>query len=95
MERGIISLTNQELASLQSLAVQQGCEKQDLLDKLTPVAGVTDSNQEHTVQISEDEAEMLLDCMPVPSDGIDPNIISSRMKIQQFIARCRFPELTV
>lgn len=90
MERGTVSLNNLELAALQKLALDQGCEKQDLLNKLQPVADVTDPMQEHTVQISEDEAEIMLDCLPVPSEKVDPNIASSRIKIQQFITKCRF-----
>lgn len=90
MERGTISLNNLELAALQGLAIAQGCKKQDLINKLQPVPDVADPTQEHTVQISEDDAEIMLDCLPVPSESVDPNISSSRIKIQQFITKCRF-----
>lgn len=92
MERGIVSLNNLELEALHSLAVSQGCQKEDLLAKLQPVSGVTDQLQEHVVQISEDEAEIVLDCMPLPSPDSNPNVTSARIKIQQFIANCRFGE---
>lgn len=92
MERGTVFLTNVELTFLSSIAVSQGCQKQDLIAKLQPVAGIVDQTQEHTVQISEDEAEILLDCMPIPSPESDPSLLTSRNKLQQFLAACRFPE---
>lgn len=94
MERGTISLTNLELTVLYEMALAQGCDKQDLVDKLQPVPGAIDQSQEHIVQISEEEAEIMLDCMPMPSPENDPNLVSSRIKIQQFLAHCRFPEET-
>ncbi len=92
MERGIISLNNFELTALQSLAIAQGCKKEDLVAKLQPVSGATDQLQEHTVQISEDEAEIMLDCMPMPNGDISTGLSTARIKIQQFIARSRFGE---
>jgi len=90
MERGTVSLNNNELAALHDLAIKQGCNKKDLINKLLPVIGEVDPNKSHTVQISEDDAEIILDCLPVPSDDVDPNLSSSRIKIQEFISRCRF-----
>ncbi len=90
MERGIVSLNNFELEALHSMAIQQGCQKEDLIVKLQPVVGVSDQLQEHAVQISEDEAEIMLDCMPMPTGDTDPNLSAARIKIQQFIAQCRF-----
>ncbi len=90
MERGVVSLNNFELSALHKLAVEQGCEKEDLIAKLQPVAGVSDQLQEHMVQISEDDAEIMLDCIPMPNGETDPNLTTARIKIQQFIAQCRF-----
>ncbi|GIK83620.1 MAG: hypothetical protein BroJett025_02420 [Patescibacteria group bacterium] len=90
MERGTVSLTNSELTALYNLAISQGCQKDDLVSKLKPDASNTDQNQVYTVQISEDDAEVMLDCLPIPSEEVDPNLTSSRIKIQQFISRCRF-----
>jgi hypothetical protein len=92
MERGTVALSNLELQVLHDFAVAQGCQQTDLLNKLTPVANISDPNQEHTVLISENDAEIILDCMPVPNDQTDSVITSARIKIQQFLAKCRFPE---
>lgn len=89
MERGVISLTNLELVALYHMAIAQHCTKQDLMDKLQPVKGVDDTDS-NVVQISEDDAEILLDCMPIPDEKSDPNIVSSRIKIQEFVSKCRF-----
>lgn len=93
MERGIVLFNNAELTFLHNLAVVQGCKKHELIDRLKPVCGADgkiDLNQECTIQISEDEAEIMLDCMPIPNEKADPNLTSSRFKIQQFISKCRF-----
>ena len=99
MQRGIISLTNLELSALYNLALSQGCKDKDLVAKLAPVeesnhppSGDQNTPQEYNVLISEDEAEIMLDCMPMPSDENDPNLVSARIKIQQFIAKSRFGE---
>ena len=90
MERGTVALTNIELGVLHDLAIAQGCKKQDLIDKLSPVANVQDQAEEHSVLMSEEEAEIILDCMPMPSPELDSNLISARIKVQQFLAKSRF-----
>ena len=90
MERGTVSLNNVELTVLHDLAVSQGCKKQDLVDKLSPLNDVADQMQEHTVLMSEEEAEIILDCMPMPSPELDTNLVAARIKIQQFLAKSRF-----
>lgn len=87
MERGIVLLNNYELEALRSMALQQGCQREDLVVKLQPVAGVADQMLEHSVQISEDEAEIMLDCMPVQTADTNPSLTTARIKIQQFIAK--------
>lgn len=94
MERGTIAFTNAELNTLHQLAISQGCQKVDLMQKLQPVAevAVDDDSAEHTVLLSEDDAEVLLDCMPVPNQE-DPELLKrSRIKVQQFLASQRFGE---
>jgi hypothetical protein len=91
MERGTIALNNLELSALTVLAVEQGCDKQALLQKLQPVAD-QEASVEHTVLLSEDDAEILLDCMPIPGSETDPSVGTARIKVQQFLARSRFGE---
>ena len=90
MKRGTVSLNNIELGVLHGLAVLNGCNQQALLNKLTPVENVTDQMQEHTVLVSEDEVEILLDCMPIQSHDLDQALVSARVKLQQFLAKSRF-----
>lgn len=89
MERGTVSLSNLELTALNSLAVAYGCQKQDLLAKLQPVKGANNDTDTHNVLLSEDDAEIMLDCMSSPAEETDQHIVSSRIKIQKFITRCR------
>lgn len=91
MERGIILLTNLELATLYNMAVSENCQMPGLINKLHPVEG-TNQAQEHSVLMSEDEAEVLLDCMPMPSEHADPNLVSARTKLSNFIAQSRFAD---
>ncbi len=96
MQRGVVIFTNSELKILHELAISQGCQKEDLIAKISPI-GVEGSDkagpdQNHNVLISEDEAEVMLDCMPMPDKDDDPNLVNARIKIQQFLAKSRFPE---
>lgn len=95
MQRGIVTFTNTELKLLHNLAISQGCENSDLLDKLSPVNSSEISSEGtdgYDVLVSEDEAEIILDCMPMPNKDDDPNLVNARIKIQKFIAKSRFPE---
>ena len=94
MERGVIKLNNLELTALHNLATQYANRNQGLLAKLAPVADfvVTDQLHEHSVQVSEEDAEILLDCMPIPGSETDPSVGTARLKVQQFLARSRFGE---
>ncbi len=94
MERGVIKFNNLELTALHNLATQYASTNQALLAKLAPIADlvVTDQLHEHVVEISEDEAEVLLDSMPIPTTDSPAEITSARLKIQQFLARSRFGE---
>lgn len=95
MQRGIVTFTNNELKLLHNLAISEGCTKGDLLDKISPVTSSASSSEQlegYDVLISEDEAEIILDFMPMPNKDDDPNLVSARIKIQQFVAKSRFPE---
>ncbi|NCO12267.1 MAG: hypothetical protein COZ34_00105 [Candidatus Pacebacteria bacterium CG_4_10_14_3_um_filter_34_15] len=98
MQRGIVTFTNIELKLLHDLAISHDCKNDDLLDKLSPVASsdasLVPSNDQQTydVLISADEAEVILDCMPMPDKDDDPDLVTARIKVQQFLAKSRFPE---
>lgn len=99
MKRGVIFLTNLELIALHSMVVEQNCVKQDLMQKLSPLGlGSIDTNPDINtdnvednklqlvqIQITEDDAETLLDCMPIFNEESNLNLISARAKIQQFL----------
>ncbi len=55
-----------------------------------------DSNQEAAklinVLVSEEEVEIILDNLPISSIDDSPELLSSRLKSQQFLAKIRFPE---
>lgn len=94
MERGTIALTNLESNAVRKNMVAQGCAKDNLYIKLEPEENQSDQFEEFVVQISEDEAEKMLDCMPIPTQDTDPNLTSARVKIQKFLAKCRFGDST-
>ncbi|MBU0974501.1 hypothetical protein KKD03_02260 [Patescibacteria group bacterium] len=95
MQRGIVSFTNLELKVLHDLVSSQGCQNRALLDKISPVVSTVASNdplKEYDVLVSENEAEIILDCMPMLNKDDDPDLVNARIKIQQFLAKSRFPE---
>lgn len=95
MQRGIVSFTNTELKLLHDLAISHDCKNDDLLVKISPVSFTVSSGdqlQNYDVLISEDEAEFILDCMPMSDKDDDLNLVNARIKIQQFLAKSRFPE---
>lgn len=87
MQRGIVSLSNPELSILHALVVSQNCDKKEMLDKFSPVEGNLSNFQLVDVFVNEAEAEMLLDCMAPPGKDDEPNLVSVRLKLQQFLAK--------
>ena len=92
MQRGVIGFTNSELRVLYNVVVLQGCERKELLNKISPVNELENSTEAHNILISEDEAEIMLDCMPIPDENENSNLANAKIKIQQFLAKSRFPE---
>jgi hypothetical protein len=91
MERGTILLTSLEMSAVAELLTQYHPEKQALITKIAPV--VSDSqNSAHTITISEEEAEVILDSMPIPGKESNNNLNQARKKLQQFLANLRFSE---
>lgn len=101
MQRGIINFTNNELNYLYNLLNKNKLIPQDLITKLSPVVNNEILNQERANQdleklinvlISEEEAEIILDNLPISSGDDSPELLSSRLKSQQFLSKIRFPE---
>lgn len=94
MQRGIVGFTNQELKILHDLAISSGCQKEDLVAKIVPSGNLQNSifSSLNNVLLSEDEAEILLDLMPIPNESNNSTIGDVRIKIQQFLAKSRFPQ---
>lgn len=90
MERGTIVLSNNQAIALRKGLLNQGFANESLLRKLEPVINPADLDADFIVEISEEDAETMLDSMPIPNQDTDPNLISSRIKIQNFLAKCRF-----
>lgn len=88
MKRGVIIFTNKELGAIsQSLSIQN-CADEILLGRLKPESD--DETQEVTIELSENDAETVLDCLPIPSTDTSIALTSSRIKLQNFITKCRF-----
>ena len=80
MLRGIIHFTPEEIKELKP----EGLEG-PLKDKL--VAGISDNQT--GVQLSEEEAEQLLDAINVEELAQNPQLASTRNKLMEFLAKIR------
>ena len=92
MKRGIVILTNLELTALSNLATEINCKKQDLLQKIQPVVD-KEPTVTHTIQMSVEDAETLLDYLPLPGSTTNSFLESARTKLQQFVASSRITDL--
>lgn len=87
MKRGITQLTGKQMKiALDSVKTNSYADK-ILLDRLTPQK-IDDTSV--TIQLDEEQAEVILDSLPTPDQNEDPNLTSLRKVIQQFIAKLRF-----
>ena len=90
MERGVIQLTVAERQhALQALQAVEGDEVIGLLKER-----LTNGSDQENIQLREEDAEIILDNLPMPQAGEAADITSLRKKVQQFIAKIRFPEAT-
>lgn len=87
MQRGVITFTAPQLAlSLQAL--QSSPQDVSLLvNKLTDAQSLADQQPE--VEISEEDADTLLDSLPAPQQGEDANITGLRKSLQAFLQQSR------
>ncbi len=93
MNRGVILLTTLEMSQASAfLKTSTVPISETLLNKLTPSS--TDPQQTDKILISEEDAEVLLDCLAAPSASEPAELKSLRLKLQQFIGKIRFPDST-
>jgi hypothetical protein len=97
MQRGMIPLTKDEIVYADQLARSSDRNVQNLVVRLGAAVqeaqSLTDANQQLEVEISEDEAEVLLDSLPMPDPANEhPVIRNLRGKLSQFLAKFRFEE---
>ena len=97
MQRGVIKLSNSELRELYNLVNSSECfldntnthesvnEKTAFLIKISPVKENENKDQVYDIFINENEAEAMLDLMPIPDKDDSQNLLSARIKIQEFL----------
>lgn len=93
MNRGIIQFTSEEQAYLVSILKSTG-NANELIQKLllpSPEKLPEKLNEESDLEISEEDAELILDSLPVPQLNQDENIASCREKLNNFLATFRKP----
>lgn len=80
MKRGTIKFTPTELSTLfQALSTQ--LKSKPLLNKLSP----TQSTLDQTIQLSSEEAELILDNLPIPTEIEDQELLQAHKKIRDFV----------
>lgn len=83
MKRGILTFTNKELQQLHLYLSMTGSQHVQLLAKLA-VSTQDEGDAVNTVELSAEEVETLLDCLPLPTQ--DKTAVSDilRTKLLQF-----------
>jgi len=90
MQRGVLKLTNQQLdICLQQLANSSQNVK-FLKERLTHAREVENSNP--TVELSEDEVDILLDVLPAPQENEIKELSVLRQNLQKFLMQLRSTE---
>lgn len=91
MLRGVLSLTPAQSKALLSELHGQIKGDQLLLDRIALLANSTAESGQ--LQLSEDEAELLLDLLPAPQTIDDPNLATARQVLQQFLTHLKWPSI--
>lgn len=89
MKRGVIKLTNLESSALREALISQGFTNNDILFKLEPVENL-DPKQDFLLEISEEDAESILDNLSISNKQVDQNFSKARSKVQDFLAKSRY-----
>lgn len=86
MQRGILSLTHSEQTLLRTVLLDTPLAGSLLATKLhTDLEDSSTAGAEDALELSRDEAESLLDMLPIPSDQEPFEVTAVRQKIQTFI----------
>lgn len=85
MKRGVVILTKQEYAKLYNEIVDSLPES--LKNKSFRAKTIW---KEEKFQFSEDEVEIILDCLPAPFEIKDQELKEARIKLQNFLTKLRF-----
>lgn len=88
MKRGVITFTNKELYEISQSLSFQNCADDVILGRFKPESD--DESKEVTIEVSENDAETVLDFLPIPATNTSIALTSSRTKLQNFITKCRF-----
>jgi hypothetical protein len=88
MQRGIIQLNNTRMQLLLQILKQNQSVDQLLMNKLS--SNHHDQPQV-TLELSEDEAETLIDSLEMPRPSDDQQLVTLRRSLQEFLTKLRFP----
>lgn len=83
MKRGIVQLSSQEALLLQEHLTEIAHHHPLTWEKL--VAASQQSAQSVNIQLSEEEAEMMLDLLPPPTMSDSTDLKQARLRLQQFV----------
>lgn len=86
MQRGVIEFTpNQSKLALQLL--DKSPQKIDLLKE--KFVSAQDGGKKTTIELSEDEIDILLDIIPAPDEAEEKHLTDLRQNLQEFLMRLR------
>lgn len=85
MQRGIIQLTQEEQSILYRVLQDTPMSRSLLAERLSTTSVPTYSTQEETIELSKEEAESVLDALPIPSHDEPNQIHTVRHKLDAFI----------
>lgn len=86
----MLALTKPEIETATSLLGQTKQNIYNLFPRLQ--SGLLATTDVVEIELSENEVEIILDCLPMPKVGEFPQITSLRSKLTQFLANFRHKE---
>lgn len=89
MQRGIVVLTKAELQAIINEIDLSRYEGTPFRAKVEAGLLTQDSVSNISLEVSEEEVEIMLDAIVIPTPGEDPTVTSARSKLQQRIASFR------
>lgn len=85
MKRGVLNLTKDELKLLSTHLRDLEYVPANLLETITPERGRKDS----TLELSEEDVESLLDCLPMPDAQEQQLVTQTRNQLRTFLSQLR------